>query len=61
MSNASLTPAEPRYWPCGTCRAASGELCRTITGNPATSHIDRHHSVALWARYGQTGHLSGAR
>jgi hypothetical protein len=57
MTNASapstqLTGAEPRYWPCGTCRAESGEMCRTITGNPAPSHIDRHRSVARFMRYG---------
>ena len=54
MSNATAAPqAQPRYWPCGTCRAEGGELCRTVTGNPAPSHVDRHRSVTLWLKYGQ--------
>lgn len=54
MSNASAAPqAQPRYWPCGTCRAEGGQLCKTVTGNPAPSHVDRHRSVTLWVKYGQ--------
>jgi len=55
MSHASLlTPAMPRYWPCAQCRAEAGELCRTTTGHPARSHLDRYRSVALWDRYGKS-------
>lgn len=58
MLNVVLTPANERYWPCAQCRAESGELCRTITGNPAANHMDRARSVALWQRYGI---VAGAR
>lgn len=57
----ALTPIEPRYWPCGSCRAESGEMCRTATGNPATSHVDRYRSVQRWQRYGQQSWASNAR
>lgn len=61
MSNASratfTTGASPRYWPCGQCQAAPGQLCHTVTGNPAPSHVDRYRSVALWERYGQKAGL----
>lgn len=54
MTNASaLTGANPRYWPCGHCRAESGQLCHTITGNPCPSHMDRLRSVQRWERWGQ--------
>lgn len=49
----ALVPVEPRYWPCGQCRAESGQTCRTATGNPATSHVDRYRSVQRWQRWGQ--------
>lgn len=49
-----LTKESPRWWPCGTCRAESGTICRTATGNPCPSHVDRYRSVALWQRYGRT-------
>jgi hypothetical protein len=52
MLKVVLTQANARYWPCAQCRAESGQLCRTITGNPAPSHMDRYRSVARWERYG---------
>ena len=50
----AFTPIEPRYWPCGSCHAEAGEICRTATGNPATSHVDRYRSIQLWERYGRS-------
>ena len=50
-----LTGTDPLYWPCGRCRAASGQRCRSITGKRAGLHSDRMRSVRLWLRYGIGG------
>jgi hypothetical protein len=49
---AGLTGVDPLYWPCGRCRAESGDWCRSRTGRRTGLHVDRMQSVRLFQRYG---------